>query len=255
MSQKDKPQEHFAQEEYLASAPPKASHRSPRFLPFIVSSAFKHPFKALCVLSLIASLVFCLIAPAFSAAAGITMGSWNGVTQGISKGYEAGVEKGLSAEDTTVKIGTKMAETGNLQVMLVDLKLADIYQSNTYAILWGIEGNGIFSVDLTQATVHYDEKIGQVEIVLPEPVPTVSFDDCTAETIAEYKSSLFNGSTSAGYISYLNSRSQIEQKAQEQMLGLREAAKGSASNQVKKLAESICGKGISVQISFAESEE
>lgn len=236
------------------SIPPKKS--SPVFNVF--RFLLNHFPLSLCVPLFLVSLIFYfIVVPSLSTAVGTAIGSFEGVTEGIPEALEAGAEAGLSAEDTVAKIGTKMTETGNLEVMLVDMKLADIFQQGephtTYAILWDIECTGIFSVDLTQATViPLDENAKQIKIIIPEPIPFVDLDDRTAETIAEYKSPLFDGSAQNGYTGYLNSRSQIALKAEEQMLTMLDQAESSARNQVEILAKSVCVKDTNVEVYFAQ---
>lgn len=221
----------------------------------------------LCMLLFLGSVAFMKYVPALSKDAGTALGSWRGVMQGIASGAEAGVkagkEEGLSAKDTTIKIGNKMTETGKLQVMLVDLKLTDLYQQGPpkapeYAALWTMKGEGVFTVDLTQAKAAYQETENQISIEIPEPVFTPYLDDSAVEMLAEYPSSkrfLFNGSAANGYQGYLNSRTQIDRKVQEEMLTMLDRAEVSALHQVELLARSVCGSTVSIQISFAKEEE
>lgn len=228
--------------------------------PIFLKVFHKNPFMTFGVLAFLVSLVFCLIiAPMLGKSVGIALGSFRGVTQGIADGAEAGKQKGLSAEDTVVTIGTKMAETGKLQVMLADLRLSDLYKQGPeknpqYAALLEMKGEGVFTVDLTQAEAVYDSSEKQINITIPEPVFTPYLDDSTLEVLAEYRPRFGNGSTIHGYRGYLNSRVQLEKGAQEAMLTMMEPAKASALTQVEILARSICGSSASVQIGFAGGE-
>jgi hypothetical protein len=251
------------QNRIVENQPPKKQKKQHQFsepLLQILNWFLKRPFVALSSLLLLGSLVFCLlVAPAIGMAAGAAMGSFRGVTQGIAAGTEAGKEAGLSAEDTTVKIGNKMTETGNLQVMLVDLKLSDIYQQGPennpqYAALLEIEGEGVFSVNLTQSKITYNEIEKQITITIPDPVFTPYFDDNMVKTLAEYRPRIFDGSTINGYQGYLNSRTQINERVQEEMLSMLEPAKESALKQVELIARSVCGSEASIQVSFIEGE-
>lgn len=264
MDRKDENRNQIIQQNRIVeNQPPKKQKKQHQFsepLLQILNWFLKRPFVALSSLLLLGSLVFCLlVAPAIGMAAGAAMGSFRGVTQGIVAGTEAGKEAGLSAEDTTVKIGNKMTETGNLQVMLVDLRLTDVYlhpESNKpdYAALLDIKGEGVFSVDLTQSEVKYNETEKQITIAIPEPVFTPYLDDNTVEILAEYKPRFLDGSTINGYQGYLNSRTQIDKRLQEEMLSMLEPAKESALKQVELLARSVCGSEVSIQVSFNEGE-
>lgn len=228
--------------------------------PIFLEIFHKNPFMTFGALVVLVSLAFCLIiAPMLGKSVGVALGSFRGVTQGITDGTQAGRAKGISAEDTVVTIGTKMAETGKLQVMLADLRLSDIYKQGPekdpqYAALLEMRGEGVFTVDLTQAEAVYDASQDRINITIPEPEFTPYLDDSTLETLAEYRPHFGNGSTIHGYRGYLNSRVQLEKRAQEAMLTMMEPVKASALTQVELLARSICGSSASVQVGFAGGE-
>ena len=246
---------------------PRKEAKAGRFLPLLLNAIFsrvlKNPIQCICVVFLIASLAFCLVfAPMTCRIAGTAIGSWQGVSRGISEGNKAGTAAGLSAEDTTTKIGTKVEQAGNLQVLLVDLRLTDLYQhGNAYAALWCMKGEGVFSVDLTQSKVSRNGgNNGPITITIPEPTFTPYLDDSTVDIIpgAEYKAPLFDGSTVNGYQGYLNSRNIVEQKIQEELIdydAMMEQARASALKQVEQLARSVCGSNGSVKVCFIEGEE
>ena len=94
------------------------------------------------------SILLSLIEKVSSAA-----GTVQGAAQGLSAGGEAGKEEGLSAKDTAVRVANQMETTGRLQVLLADMKLSDIYeQGDSYGALYSLKGEGVFTVDLSQAT-------------------------------------------------------------------------------------------------------
>lgn len=238
----------------------KEHHLASDLLLQFLKSFRKRPLVMIGALLFAFSLAFCLfIAPKAGTAAGTAIGSFRGVTQGIAAGAKAGKDQGLSAEDTVVTIGTKMAETGNLQVMLADLRLSVLHLDGPekhpkYAALLEMKGEGVFTVDLTQAEAVYDASEDQINITIPEPVFTPYLDDSTLDVLAEYQPWLRDGSTADGYISYLNSRERLEEEAQEKMSAMIEPAKASALTQVELLARSICGSSASIQVDFAGGE-
>lgn len=61
---------------------------------------------------------------------------------------------------------------------------------------------------------------------------TPYLDDNTVKILAVYKPRFLDGSTINGYQGYLNSRTQIDKRLQEEMLSMLEPAKESASIQV-----------------------
>lgn len=262
MSKELKPQDPFAPE--LDNTPVKKQKDAKRRRSFSVWQWLLLHRSRWPIIIPIAAFVFMLIAPAISRPAGMAIGSWEGVTQGLSAGYKAGEAAGLSAEDTTVKISTTMAQTGKLQVLLVDLKLTDLFQegpSNNpkYAALFMIPGEGVFTVDLTQSEVTPLSAPDGILIEIPSPEFTHYLDDSGIETLATYPKGwrLFDGSTAKGYTGWLNSRDQINQRVQSELLGydeLVEHAKDSALKQVERLAQSVCGSEKHVEVRFLGEE-
>lgn len=213
----------------------------------------------------IAAFAFMWVAPAISSPAGIAIGSWKGVTDGLSDGYEAGEAAGLSAEDTTVTISNKIKQNEKLQVLLIDLKLSDLFTEGAapivggpkYAALFLLRGTGVFTVDLAQSEVKPQFGSDGILIQIPSPEFTLYLDDSGIETLATYPKGwrLFDGSTAKGYTGWLNSRSQIDQRVQSELLGyddLMASARASALKQVEQLAQSICGSRKSVTVQFFE---
>lgn len=226
----------------------------------LLSILHKNPVYALLPVSLLIlsiSVFYYFIAPALGTAAGNALGSWKGVTTGLAIGANDGKMSGLSAEDTEVIITNKMTASKQLQVLLIDLRLTDLYQQGQdYAALFGIRGEGVFTVDLTQSHTTYSADQNQISIILPEPEFQSYLDDSSLETIAEYTRPLFNGSTENGYRGYLNSREEIDQHIQSELSGydaLVEQARASAIEQVEHLARSVCGSNVSVVVSFKET--
>lgn len=237
---------------------PKRRKKPNRFLNAIKALLFRRP-SLLMILFPVAALAFMIAAPTLSAPAGIAVGSWEGVTEGLSQGYTDGVAAGLSAEDTTAKVGTKLTQTGKLQVLLLDLKLSDIYEEGSapqYAALLRLRGEGVFTVDLTRSKV-MNPAPDSIIIEIPRPEFTPYLDDSAIETIAYYKAPLFNGTTANGYTGWLNTRNKLDEKVQSELLAydtLVERAEASAQKQVELLARSICGNISAVEVHFIEEE-
>ncbi len=203
--------------------------------------------------------LYLCIAPKLGNTVGKALGSWRGVAQGIEKGLEEGKKAGLSAEDTVVEIKNKVTAQGDLQVLLVDLQLTDLYQQGkSYAMLLGLKGEGVFTVDLAQSKTTFDEGQRKITILIPDPVFTPYLHDSSLEVIAKYpqrKWDWFDGSTADGYHGYLNSLDQIDKRVQEEMTDydrLMEQAREAALEQVGKLARTLCGGRYLVEVRFAE---
>ena len=221
-----------------------------------------HPVQnilALVLLTLfVLSMVYYFIAPGLGTSAGLAVGSWQGVTEGLSKGAADGKEEGLSAKDIEVAVTNKMTASKRLQVLLVDLLLTDLYeQGNDYAAIFGIRGEGVFTVDLAQSHAGYSEEQNRIALTILEPEFTPYLDDSSLEVIAEYERPLFNGSTKDGYQGYLNSRTITVERVKAELSdydALVEQARKSAIEQVTALAKSVCGSDASVDVQFAREE-
>lgn len=255
---KDKAPKAGGSKESFLSAVKRAVKKFVNFINFKKDPVLK---VALLLLILAAGFYF-FIAPSAGKAAGSAVGTWHGVTDGIAKGTEAGRQAGLSAKDTEVEVSTKMTQTANLEVLLAELNMTDLYQQgNDYAALLRIRGDGVYSVDLKKTQVSYWEENGNSQLVLtiPEPEFTYYLDDSGLEVVAEYPTSWkpFNGSWSDGYQGYLNSREELEKKVQEQFSGdssIMARARELARVQVERLARSVCGSQASVTVRFAGEE-
>lgn len=196
--------------------------------------------------------------PALTAKVSSAAGTVQGMAEGLSAGGEAGKEEGLSAKDTTVRIENQMETTGKLQVLLVDMKLSDIYeQGDGYAALYSLKGEGVFTVDLRSAKVLYDEENDRMVIEIPKPKFEPYLDNRTLEICAEYeKKTLFNGDAWDGYNGYLKSSAQLDEKIRTEFSedpALTGQAEASAKRQVEQLARSVC-QSARVEVRF-EGEE
>lgn len=203
---------------------------------------------------LVIAVIFYNIAPGYGKAAGVAAGSFEGVTSGLSEGAKAGKEAGLSAEDAEIRLGNEIRGTEKLQVMLVDMKLSDIYQQgDKYAALLSLEGEAAFTVDLSLSQIMLDEE-GKIIMEIPEPEFEFYLDDSATQVVDEYKPHIFDGSSKDGYTGYLNSKEKINQKVEEELAendAMLTQARNSALQQVEELAKAICGN-VPIEIRFTE---
>ena len=217
-----------------------------------------HPMILVSLLPVAAFVFALVIAPSLGAPAGTAVGSWEGVTQGLAQGAEDGETDGLSAEDTVAKVGTKLSQTGKLQVLLLDLKLSDLYMQGSgpqYAALLRMRGEGVFTVDLTQSYASEGPAPDSLVIEIPHPEFVPYLDNSAIETVAEYKALLFDGSSENGYKGWLNTANKLDERVRSELLAydiLVERAETSAMKQVELLAQSICGNTCAVEVRFTE---
>lgn len=236
-----------------------SKHQARRVLPRLIQVLRGHPVQnvlALVFLTLlILSVVYYFIAPGLGTSAGLAVGSWQGVTEGLSKGAVNGKEEGLSAKDIEIAVTNKMTATKRLQVLLVDLLLTDLYeQGNDYAAIFGVQGEGVFTVDLAQSHADYSAAQNRITLTIPEPEFTPYLDDSSLEVIAEYTRPFFNGSTRDGYQGYLNSQKITVERVKSELSDydvLAKQARESAIEQVTGLARSVCGSNASIYVQFS----
>lgn len=176
---------------------------------------------------------------------GTAIGSFDGLFNGLREGEEAGAEAGLSAEDSIVNIQDGMKEIGNLDVLAAGVTLRNINRiGEDYARLSLINGDAVFSIDMTQAEISFSQDGKEVYIVIPEPTLALYLDQSGTETLAEIQESSFSVTAEDGLIAYLNSMSQTADKAKEALANydsLLAQARESAQRQVQQLAEMLCG--------------
>lgn len=227
-----------------------------RVISLIFENGGLHAVYIILVLLLVAAVIFLLLAPGLAREAGVGVGSFKGVTIGLGAGAKDGKEEGLSAKDITMCIGTKMESTAKLEVLLVSLKMSDVYeQGDYYAALFSTECEAVFTVDLGRSTAKLNEE-GQIEICIPEPVVEIYIDDASVKILDEYKKdSLFDGSSEDGYTGYLHSREKLKEKAEEKLeqnTGLLDQARTVAKKQAEALAKSVSGSNMPIIVKFID---
>lgn len=235
-------------------------------------AAFPIFFAAVAVLILM--LLGMFIMPAYRAArdtgsafgtsvgtvTGTAIGSFDGITKGLSEGYEQGKIDGINAEDVTIvleDIKDELGDMGKLEVMVATASFRDMSSiGSSYAALYLLRGRVIFAVDLNRANFSILSN-NDIMIQLPLPECEIEIDDSETEKVAEYQKHFFTGSTEAGFTGFLNTLTQIKTLSKDYIDGyeaLQEQAENAAKQQVKLLAESICGAGKSVSVSFKEGK-
>lgn len=188
-------------------------------------------------------------------------GFLKGVTTGTRKGHEDGKNAGLSAEDTeaeVIDVAAEVKNAGKLEVLVTTLTIDNLNEvSDKYAALYLLKGEAVFTVDLDQADVDASSE-SRVFVQLPDLTSEIFVDDSQTEKLAEYQKAYFNGSTEDGMNAYFNSQGMIREKMQESLDGnadLKKRARQAAMNQVKLLAEGVCGGEKEVVVIFKSGGE
>lgn len=183
---------------------------------------------------------------------GAAIGSADGLFNGTREGSEAGAAKGLSAEDTSAHIQESMKQLGNLEVLAAGVTLKNVNKvGETYAQLVLMNGDAIFSVDMTKAEIRFSQDGKEVTITIPEPVMELYLNEEKTQQLADIQKASLSVSAEDGLVGYLNSMAEIVQKAEEHIANydsLVERAQGAAITQVQELVETIGGSAYAVQV-------
>ena len=190
---------------------------------------------------------------------GKAIGSFLGMTEGREKGRDAGKEAGLSAEDTEAVISSQLHQLENLEVLVASVKLSNFHEIGQkdsfkyYAALYLVNGNVVFTVDMSQAEI--SAQSDDLYITLPKPSGSLYLDDSSVDKVAEYQTKLFNGNAEDGFDAYLNTMTKIQDASEETLDNyetLLSAAKKAAEHQVTLLAKSASNDYDQVIITFAD---
>ena len=172
-------------------------------------------------------------------AAGKAAGSFRGITEGRRKGLEDGKATGLSAWDTEAKVINSLQEIGKLQVLVADIKLKNKHEiGKDYKSLWLMRGEAVFTIDLSDARLVYED--GVPVIYLPKPEGYLDIDLEKMQRIAKSQTHAFKGSAKNGYLAFINSLKELSIEADNALKDnteVQNAAKDSAVRQVKQLIE------------------
>lgn len=187
-------------------------------------------------------------------AVGVALGSADGVINGLQEGMEAGAAAGLSAEDTTADMKESLKEVGRLEVLAAGVTLRNLNEiGQEYTNLSVINGDAIFSVDMTQAEISFSQDGKEVYIVIPEPTMELYIDQSGTEILAEIQKPFFGVTAEDGLNAYLNSMAQTVDKVKETLANydsLLAQAKDSALEQVRQMAETISGGRYTVHTQY-----
>lgn len=189
-------------------------------------------------------------------AAGRAVGSFEGITKGRSEGIAEGKTDGLSAEDTEATIENELRQLEKLEVLVASVKLSNFHtngEKKNYAALYLVNGNVVFTVDMSQVQVTDDGP--NKNIVLPKPTGELKLDDSTVEKVAEYQTKLFNGSAEDGFDTHLKTMKKVQEASEETLDNydtLVESAEEAAERQVTRLVQAVSSGDRNVVITFSE---
>jgi len=191
--------------------------------------------------------------------AGLIEGA-SGALDSAAQGIKDGKTAGLSAEDTKTLLRGKMAETGKLEVLMAGVQLENFHtigeeEKKKYAALYLYKAKAVFSVDLSDVQIIWDQEEHSIVLNLPQLEIEVYFDETEEQKVAEYQKKFFEGSANDGFDAYLNSMSEIAKDAPKKLAeneNLMNQARSAAIMQVGLLANSICGNEYVIEVKFIQ---
>ena len=186
---------------------------------------------------------------------GAAQGSFKAVSQ-ASDLFDEGKNIGLSAEDIEInEIKEQLLSTAKLQVLVAGVSI----ESNTtvgekYAALYITEGNAVFTVDLNNIDIKYDDVNDKLMVKIPEPQVDVKLDHGKDKLLAEFQEKFTWGNDAKeGSTARINTVNKLDDSPQE-VIGnyntLMDTAKDNAETQIRELIGSLTFTD-NVEVSFA----
>ena len=187
---------------------------------------------------------------------GRAIGSFKGLTQGRIEGTEAGKQKGLSAEDTKAEIVEQFQQMENLEGLVASVKLSNFHtigEGKDYAALYLVNGNVVFTVDMSKAQIASGTE--KLHVKIPKPVGTLYLDDSSVNKVAEYQRKFFNGSAEDGFDAYINTMKKMQEVSEDTLSNynsLVSSARQAAENEIRLITKSVSTAYKDVEIDWAE---
>ena len=190
---------------------------------------------------------------------GNAVGSFNGITRGIADGKEDGKEDGLSADDTSAQIIESFHRSGKLEVLVAGIELKNIHTigENDYASLSFIKGNAIFSANLEEASIEFDENQRKVSISIPDISVEIFIDNTATQELAKYQKGHFTGSSKDGFTAYINSANESFDRTEKEIENydeLKSQAMESAKDKITQLVKECNSNIDSVEIIWGKEQ-
>lgn len=199
---------------------------------------------------------------------GGNIGKIVGTAKGIKEGTEEGKQQALEDPKTEINIATEIQKSGYLQVLEMDIQIADIYYmggseeeynngdySNVnYAEYYTADGKAIFKIDLSNAEIveKQDQHIIEVKIKKDVEISIIPKTN-TMETIDTYQKDKSTGSIANGEKAFKNSCNEVARKTKEELSQneqIMNEARKSAKAQVNNLIKAIKGSKTIVKFSI-----
>ena len=164
-------------------------------------------------------------------------------------------ENKANTPKVTVTVEETFKNVGKLEVLTAEVKTYYEHEKGNYAALYILNGDGVFTVDLSKAQFEIDENI--VNIKLPRPALDIRFKDLPKK-IAEYEGFDFLVSSDDAYKGYTAAQTELIKNIKDKMVNyhmLLESAENSAKKSMKLLVQSIKGNDVEITIDFTGEGE
>lgn len=189
-------------------------------------------------------------------AVGTAIGSAKGITIGLQEGGKAGAEAGINAHDIKAEIKGTIQAMGKLEVMAASVSLQNVNTiGDTYAGLYLISGDAIFTIDLNKAQIDFNQDETEVTITVPQPDLNIYLNQNNTKKLAEFQKFSLTVSAEDGLQDYLNMMTETVQATKAKMSNydaLVSQANESAKNQVEQIAATICGNRYAVHVQIQQ---
>lgn len=203
---------------------------------------------------------------------GGNIGNIVGAAKGIKEGTEEGKQQALEDPKTEINIATEIQNCGYLQVLEMDIQIADVYyvggsedeyNDNNYsnvksAQYYTEDGKAIFKIDLSTAEIIEKQESHTIEINIKKDVEiSINADTNTMKIVDSFLERSYTGSTEEGEKAFRNSYNKVVNKTKEELyqneLIMNEARK-SAKTQINNLVKAIRGSKTTVKFFINDIE-
>ncbi len=203
---------------------------------------------------------------------GENIGNIVGAAKGIKEGTEEGKQQALEDPKTEINIATEIQKIGYLQVLEMDIQIADVYYiggsedeyndgdySNVkYAEYYTEDGEVIFKIDLSSAEIVEKQEQQIIEVNIKKDVEiSIIPNTNTLKRVDKFQEHNFTGSTAKGERAFRNSYNKVVNKTKEELSKneqIMNEARQSAKAQINNLIKAIKGSKTIVKFSIAGIE-
>lgn len=196
------------------------------------------------------------------------IGELIGRAKGTIEGTKKGEKDGLINPDTEVDIATEVKKCGYLQVLEMDINLADVfyiggtdkehkdhdYKNVKYAEYYTEDGIAIYKIDLSDAIINPKLQSNIVEVEIEKDIEiSINPKTDTLKSVDTYQAHDFTDSIENGEAAFRNSYNTVVPKVKEALYqneSIMNEARKSAKTQVSNLVKAVCGSEVNIKFTI-----